>query len=146
MARSGGLGSTPADGQERCMTDVIMPQLGESIAEGTIVKWLKKVGDSVRRDEDLLVVSTDKVEAELPSPGAGVLQEIRVPEGKTVPIKTIIAVIGEGAAASASPPSETQTATALAPTPKPTPVQAPAGPAPNIAAPAAAAAPAEHAE
>ncbi|MEW5848537.1 MAG: biotin/lipoyl-containing protein, partial [Myxococcota bacterium] len=87
------------------MADVIMPQLGESIAEGTIVKWLKKVGDPVKRDEDLLVVSTDKVEAELPSPAAGVLQEIKVPEGKTVPIKTVIAVIGDGPAAAATPPA-----------------------------------------
>ena len=84
------------------MSDVIMPQLGESIAEGTIVKWLKKVGDSVRRDEDLLVVSTDKVEAELPSPAAGVLSEIRVPEGKTVPIRTVIAIIAEPGSAGAA--------------------------------------------
>jgi len=85
------------------MAEVIMPQLGESIAEGTIVKWLKKVGDQVKRDEDLLVVSTDKVEAELPSPASGVLTEIRVPEGKTVPIKTVIAVIGDAGAAVVAP-------------------------------------------
>lgn len=78
-------------------TEVIMPQLGESIAEGTIVKWLKNVGEKVNRDEDLLVVSTDKVEAELPAPASGTLMEIKVAEGQTVPIKTVIAIIGDGA-------------------------------------------------
>lgn len=108
------------------MTDVIMPQLGESIAEGTIVKWLKKVGDPVRRDEDLLVVSTDKVEAELPSPAAGILQEIRAAEGKTVPIKTVIAVIGDGAPASVPAP-ETLPQPGDAPSAAPTAAPPPAG-------------------
>lgn len=72
--------------------DVIMPQMGESIAEGTVSKWLKKVGDEVKRDEPILEISTDKVDAEIPSPAAGVLAEIRVPEGKTVPVQTVIAL------------------------------------------------------
>ncbi|MEW6736653.1 MAG: dihydrolipoamide acetyltransferase family protein, partial [Acidobacteriota bacterium] len=74
-------------------TDVIMPQMGESIAEGTIVKWLKKIGDEVKRDEPLFEISTDKVDAEIPSPVAGVLSEIIVPEGQTVPINTVVARI-----------------------------------------------------
>jgi 2-oxoglutarate dehydrogenase E2 component (dihydrolipoamide succinyltransferase) len=80
--------------------DVIMPQMGESIAEGTVSKWLKKVGDEVKRDEPILEISTDKVDAEIPAPTAGVLAEIKVPEGKTVEVQTVIAVIetdGKGA-------------------------------------------------
>jgi pyruvate dehydrogenase E2 component (dihydrolipoamide acetyltransferase) len=84
-----------------------MPQMGESIAEGTIVKWLKQVGDKVGRDEPLFEISTDKVDAEIPSPAAGVLSEIKVPEGQTVPINTVVAVIGDGAGAAAAPPAET---------------------------------------
>ncbi len=90
-------------------TDVIMPQMGESIAEGTIVKWLKKVGDVVKRDEPLFEISTDKVDAEIPSPAAGTVAAIRVGEGKTVPIKTVVAIIdSESAVAegSAPPPKE----------------------------------------
>src|SRR5687768_5194364 len=68
-------------------TNVMMPQMGESIAEGTIVRWIKKVGDSVDRDEPLFEISTDKVDAEIPSPSAGVLTEIKVKEGETVPVK-----------------------------------------------------------
>ena len=75
------------------MTDVIMPQMGESIAEGTITKWMKNVGDKVERDEPLFEISTDKVDAEIPSPAAGVLQEIRVEAGATVPINTVVGVI-----------------------------------------------------
>ena len=82
-------------------TDVVMPQMGESIAEGTIVRWIKKVGDKVDRDEPLFEISTDKVDAEIPSPAAGVVSEIRVKEGETVPVNSIVAVIG-AAAASAS--------------------------------------------
>jgi 2-oxoglutarate dehydrogenase E2 component (dihydrolipoamide succinyltransferase) len=99
------------------MADVIMPQLGESIAEGTIVKWLKKVGDAVKRDEDLLVVSTDKVEAELPAPASGILQEIRVAEGKTVAIKTVIAIIGDGPGVAAAPPAAATTVAVATPPP-----------------------------
>ena len=77
-------------------TDVVMPQMGESIAEGTIVRWIKKVGDKVDRDEPLFEISTDKVDAEIPSPAAGVLSEIRVKEGETVPVNSVVAVIGAG--------------------------------------------------
>ena len=76
-------------------TDVIMPQMGESIFEGTITKWLKKAGDPVEKDEPLFEISTDKVDAEIPSPVAGVLTEIKVPEGATVEVNTVVAVIGE---------------------------------------------------
>lgn len=76
-------------------TNVLMPQLGESIAEGTIVRWNKAVGDPVDRDEPLFEISTDKVDAEIPSPIAGVLTEIRVPAGETVPIDSVVAVIGQ---------------------------------------------------
>src|SRR5213075_2525149 len=75
-------------------TDVVMPQMGESIAEGTIVRWIKKVGDSIDRDEPLFEISTDKVDAEIPSPAAGVVSEIRVKEGETVPVNSVVAVIG----------------------------------------------------
>src|SRR5580765_766082 len=84
--------------------DVVMPQMGESIAEGTIVRWMKKVGDTVDRDEPLFEISTDKVDAEIPSPAAGVVSEIRVKEGETVPINSVVAVIGSASAA-ASPPA-----------------------------------------
>src|SRR5690242_21078855 len=73
--------------------EVIMPQMGESIFEGTITKWLKKPGDAIERDEPLFEISTDKVDAEIPSPAAGVLKEIKVEEGKTVPIQTVVALI-----------------------------------------------------
>src|SRR5574341_2478769 len=73
--------------------DVIMPQMGESIAEGTIAKWLKKPGDAVKRDEPILEISTDKVDAEIPAPASGVLTEVKVGEGKTVPVQTVIGVI-----------------------------------------------------
>lgn len=75
-------------------TNVVMPQMGESIAEGTIVRWIKKVGDKVDRDEPLFEISTDKVDAEIPSPGAGVLTDIKVKEGETVPVNSVVAVIG----------------------------------------------------
>ncbi len=91
------------------MTDVVMPQMGESIAEGTIVRWIKKVGDSIDRDEPLFEISTDKVDAEIPSPASGVLTEIRVKEGETVPVNSVVATIGEAgeaAVAAASPPPD----------------------------------------
>ena len=75
-------------------TPVVMPQMGESIAEGTIVRWIKKVGDSVDRDEPLFEISTDKVDAEIPSPAAGVLTAIQVKEGETVPVNSVVATIG----------------------------------------------------
>src|SRR5438094_5142951 len=111
-------------------TDVVMPQMGESIAEGTIVRWIKKVGEKVDRDEPLFEISTDKVDAEIPSPAAGVVSEIRVKEGETVPVNSVVAVIG-AAAAQAAPPSASAARTndgaaarqtAKAPeSPKPTP-------------------------
>ena len=86
-------------------TDVVMPQMGESIAEGTIVRWIKKVGDKVDRDEPLFEISTDKVDAEIPAPAAGVVTEIRHTEGETVPVNTVVAVIGEaGGTRAATPP------------------------------------------
>jgi pyruvate dehydrogenase E2 component (dihydrolipoamide acetyltransferase) len=86
--------------------DVIMPQMGESIFEGTITKWLKKAGDKIERDEPLFEISTDKVDAEIPSPSAGVLKEIKVNEGQTVPIQTVVAVIeADGAGAQSAAPS-----------------------------------------
>src|SRR5687768_6740470 len=75
-------------------TPVVMPQMGESIAEGTIVRWIKKVGDTVDRDEPLFEISTDKVDAEIPSPAAGVLTAIQVKEGETVPVNSVVATIG----------------------------------------------------
>ncbi|AXC13574.1 Dihydrolipoamide acyltransferase component of branched-chain alpha-keto acid dehydrogenase complex [Acidisarcina polymorpha] len=94
-------------------TDVVMPQMGESIFEGTITKWLKKVGDTVSQDEPLFEISTDKVDAEIPSPAAGTLTEIKVPEGTTVQINTVVAVIGGAnvaAAATAPAPAATSKA------------------------------------
>lgn len=86
-------------------TNVVMPQMGESIAEGTIVRWIKKVGDTVDRDEPLFEISTDKVDAEIPSPGAGVLSEIKVKEGETVAVNSVVAVIGGADAATADTPA-----------------------------------------
>ena len=76
-------------------TDVIMPQMGESIFEGTITKWLKKQGDTVQRDEPLFEISTDKVDAEIPSPASGVLSEVKIAEGNTVQINTVVGVIAD---------------------------------------------------
>jgi pyruvate dehydrogenase E2 component (dihydrolipoamide acetyltransferase) len=119
--------------------DVIMPQMGESIFEGTITKWLKKPGDKIERDEPLFEISTDKVDAEIPSPSAGVLKEIKVNEGQTVPIQTIVAVIdAAGGAASAAAPAPAK-AEAAKPASAPAPAVAakPAAPAPAAGAPAA---------
>ena len=85
-------------------SDVLMPQMGESIAEGTIVRWIKKVGDSVDRDEPLFEISTDKVDAEIPSPAAGVLTEIRANEGETVPVNSVVAIIAPAGTKVASAP------------------------------------------
>jgi pyruvate dehydrogenase E2 component (dihydrolipoamide acetyltransferase) len=131
--------------------DVVMPQMGESIFEGTITKWLKKPGDKVERDEPLFEISTDKVDAEIPSPSAGVLKEIKIPEGQTVPIQTVVAVIdGAGGASVSAPAPAVAAAPAPAKSPAPTPAPAPAAakpaaappppPPPAIHAPAAAAA------
>ncbi len=104
-------------------TEVLMPQMGESITEGTITKWLKKVGDTVQRDEPIFEISTDKVDAEIPSPVAGVLSEIKVPEGTTVTINTVVAVIGGAAGAAAAAPVAAAPAAAA---PAAAPVAAPA--------------------
>src|ERR1700690_2934849 len=85
------------------MIDVVMPQMGESIVEGTLTKWLKKAGDHVERDEPLFEISTDKVDTEIPSPEAGTLSEILVEEGKTVGINTVVGRITDGGAAAAAP-------------------------------------------
>ncbi len=84
------------------MADVTLPQLGETVTEGTITQWFKQVGDTVAADEPLFEVSTDKVDTEVPSPVAGVLSEIRVSEGDTVDVGTIVAVVSDGAAAARS--------------------------------------------
>jgi pyruvate dehydrogenase E2 component (dihydrolipoamide acetyltransferase) len=94
-----------ADNGAATGTEVLMPQMGESITEGTITKWLKKVGDTVQRDEPIFEISTDKVDAEIPSPVAGTLSEIKVPEGSTVGINTVVAVIGGGAGKAAPAPA-----------------------------------------
>ena len=105
------------------MTDVVMPQMGESIVEGTLTKWLKKPGEKVERDEPLFEISTDKVDTEIPSPSAGTLSEVLVEEGKTVGINTVVARIDEGGGAAAQPKAA-QAKPAQAP-PPPTPPQAP---------------------
>jgi len=111
--------------------DVVMPQMGESIFEGTITKWLKKPGDKVERDEPLFEISTDKVDAEIPSPSAGVLKEIKIKEGQTVPINTVVASIDTAGSAAAAPAQPS--APAPAPAPKAEPPKA-AAPAPQPAA------------
>jgi len=102
-------------------TDVVMPQMGESIFEGTITKWLKKPGEKVQRDEPLFEISTDKVDAEIPAPASGILQEIKVSEGNTVQVNTVVGIIGDGDGnrAPASAPAK-----AAAPTPLPAPASA----------------------
>jgi len=112
-------------------TEVVMPQMGESIAEGTITKWLKKLGERVERDEPLFEISTDKVDAEIPSPAAGTLTEVRFKEGETVEVNTVVAVLdGDQASATAEAPAK-----AAAPAPPPPPAPAPPPPPPQQAAP-----------
>src|SRR3990170_255734 len=115
--------------------DVIMPQMGESIAEGTWRKWLKKVGDAVKRDEPLFEISTDKVDAEIPAPAAGVLAEIKVQEGETVPVQTLVAVIEteKGAAVPPPTPAPKVAATPAPPTAPPAPTALHRPPAPSPA-------------
>lgn len=130
-------------------TEVVMPQMGESIAEGTITKWLKKVGERVERDEPLFEISTDKVDAEIPSPAAGTLTEIKFQEGETVEVNKVVAMIGDGANApgeaapstAATPPASTspasQAAVSAPPPPQPPPPAQPqASPAQRSAPPA----------
>jgi 2-oxoglutarate dehydrogenase E2 component (dihydrolipoamide succinyltransferase) len=107
-------------------TEVVMPQMGESIFEGTITKWLKKVGETVRKDEPLFEISTDKVDAEIPAPIEGKLTEIKVPEGATVQINTVVAVIGGSTSAQSSSPAATSSAPAAAGSAKPAPAESPA--------------------
>jgi 2-oxoglutarate dehydrogenase E2 component (dihydrolipoamide succinyltransferase) len=118
------------------MVDVVMPQMGESIVEGTLTKWLKKKGDRVERDEPIFEISTDKVDTEIPAPVAGVLSDIMVEEGKTVAINTVVARIDEGGTAAAAAPAE-PAVEPVAPPPAaaapPPPV--PAAPAPVVAEP-----------
>jgi pyruvate dehydrogenase E2 component (dihydrolipoamide acetyltransferase) len=135
--------------------DVIMPQMGESIAEGTLSKWLKKAGDQVKRDEPIFEISTDKVDAEIPAPSGGVLAEIKVGEGQTVPVQTVVAVIeteaavggaapgvreapaGAGAAATTPPQASAPGPRSPAPVPEPAaPAAAPPAPSPRPAVPA----------
>jgi 2-oxoglutarate dehydrogenase E2 component (dihydrolipoamide succinyltransferase) len=131
------------------MADIQMPQLGETVTEGTITKWFKAVGDAVAEDEVLFEVSTDKVDSEVPSPVAGYLAEIRVPEGETVDVGTVLAVVsdaapsGDGAAPAAEasppppppPPAPAAPTAEAAPPPPPPPAAAPAPPPPPAAAP-----------
>src|SRR5436305_8320233 len=134
--------------RELNMTDVVMPQMGESIVEGTLTKWLKKPGERVERDEPLFEISTDKVDTEIPSPAAGTLGEVLVEEGKTVGINTIVARIDEGGAAAASKPAaaapkaETPSQETINPTPAAEQVEepkpTPAPPAESAAAEASA--------
>ncbi len=114
------------------MADVVMPQMGESIVEGTLTRWLKKVGEKVERDEPLFEISTDKVDTEIPAPEAGVLTEILVAEGTTVGINTVVGRIGSAASAPAVQP-----AAAAPPPPVPAPPTPQAQPAPAVAPPPA---------
>lgn len=122
-------------------TEVVMPQMGESIAEGTITKWLKKVGERVERDEPLFEISTDKVDAEIPSPAAGTLTEVRFKEGDTVEVNTVVALLDGDGASAAAPPApkpveEAPKAEAPAPPPPPPPAAPPQQAAPPPPAPA----------
>lgn len=115
--------------------DVIMPQMGESIAEGTLSRWMKKVGDAVKRDEPIFEISTDKVDAEIPAPAAGVLVEVLVQEGETVAVQTIVARLETDAAAAAAP--SPVAAAPAPPAPAPVAVPAPTAPPAAVAAPVA---------
>jgi pyruvate dehydrogenase E2 component (dihydrolipoyllysine-residue acetyltransferase) len=115
-------------------TDVVMPQMGESIAEGTIVRWIKKEGDQVARDEPLFEISTDKVDAEIPSPAAGIVDEIRVHEGETVPVNSVVAIIRQADEKQSKEVAGNGTATPSTPAP---PAPAPAAPASAAPAPVA---------
>jgi 2-oxoglutarate dehydrogenase E2 component (dihydrolipoamide succinyltransferase) len=116
------------------MTDVVMPQMGESIVEGTLTKWLKKPGERIERDEPLFEISTDKVDTEIPSPAAGTVTEVLVQEGQTVGINTVVARIDEGGGAAAAPKAPAAEAKPAAP-------PQPAAPPPQAAPPVAAAVP-----
>lgn len=125
------------------MAEIEMPQLGETVTEGTITRWFKSIGDAVAVDEVLFEVSTDKVDTEVPSTAAGVLSEIRVPEGETVEVGTVLAVVGDGASAPAAeeppaaetPPEPEPEPPAAAEPPPPQPSTAPPPPQPSTAPP-----------
>src|SRR5271166_5808760 len=115
-------------------TDVVMPQMGESIFEGTITKWLKQPGDKVQRDEPLFEISTDKVDAEIPAPASGTLQEIKVEAGNTVQVNTVVGVIagdGDASGAAASAPAQAAPAQAASAQAAPTASQAQAAQPPS---------------
>jgi pyruvate dehydrogenase E2 component (dihydrolipoamide acetyltransferase) len=114
-------------------TDVVMPQMGESIFEGTITKWLKKPGDKVQRDEPLFEISTDKVDAEIPAPASGVLQEIKVSEGNTVQVNTVVGIIGDASGASAAAAAPAIPAQAAPAPPAPAAQKAAPAPPPSAA-------------
>ena len=124
--------------------NVIMPQMGESIAEGTLSRWIKKAGDTVQRDEPIFEISTDKVDAKIPSPTAGVLAEILVNEGETVAVQTVVARIETDAAAAASAPTPTPAPApkVATPAPAPAPPPPPPPPPPQASAPKSSPAPA----
>src|SRR5438093_9987140 len=105
-------------------TEVVMPQMGESIAEGTITKWLKNVGEHVERDEPLFEISTDKVDAEIPSPAAGTLSEIKFKEGETVEVNTVVAVLDGAGDQPAAEPAAAKEQETPAPPAQPAEVQA----------------------
>jgi pyruvate dehydrogenase E2 component (dihydrolipoyllysine-residue acetyltransferase) len=122
-------------------TNIVMPQMGESIFEGTITKWLKKEGDPIKRDEPLFEISTDKVDTEIPSPVAGTVQKILMPVGSKVPIHTVVAIVEEvGSASPSAPPAAAKPPSAPA-APSPAPVKAAPSPAPAAPAPAPATVP-----
>ena len=109
------------------MAEVSLPQLGETVTEGTITRWFKQVGDTVAADEPLFEVSTDKVDTEVPSPVSGVVSEIRASEGETVAVGTVVAVVGDAGGAPAPTPAPAPSPVAEpAPTPAPAPAPAPA--------------------
>ncbi|MBP6187078.1 MAG: 2-oxoglutarate dehydrogenase, E2 component, dihydrolipoamide succinyltransferase [Rhodoluna sp.] len=114
---------------------VVLPALGESVTEGTVTRWLKKVGDTVAIDEPLVEVSTDKVDTEIPSPVAGTIEQILVQEDETVQVGAVLAIIGSGSGASAAPAAPTVEPVAATPTPEPTPAAAPVETAPAYVAP-----------
>src|SRR5215471_18857820 len=113
------------------MIDVVMPQMGESIVEGTLTKWTKKIGEKIERDEPMFEISTDKVDTEIPAPASGTLAEILVQEGQTVGINTVVARIDETGGAVAAAPAQPAAAPAATP-PAPPPPSAPATPAPSM--------------
>src|SRR5262249_25096135 len=115
-SRAGGVArKTRSEDDSVARIDVVMPQMGESIAEGTLSKWLKKVGDSVKRDEPMFEISTDKVDAEIPAPTSGVIAEILVNEGQTVPVDTLVARLETDVNAAVVAPAAPATAPAAAP-------------------------------